>query len=261
MDRERVFAVSFGAYVGCLLGPAGSLVLPGPRWPVTAAGFLAAGVVGYLLARELDLAANLIGIGRNLSLVVFPFVYVPRLVSQPPGRSPVEFFAVPATVGLSAFLLGIALVAVGAAHRNRTTIENATVHAEFEARLAPRARKWQTVAATTVVCSGFLGGAVMVALGGEFDPAMLTTYVAGAMGGLTPLFASDNERDVAVTDAGLKVQTQVHDWDTFDDYDVTDDALVLERPKRRHSTFKFDRDDVTNLPDVEDALARYLPRE
>lgn len=27
-----------------------------------------------------------------------------------------------------------------------------------------------------------------------------------------------DEREVAVTDAGLKVRMNVHDWDTFDDY-------------------------------------------
>lgn len=259
MGRERVFAASFGAYAGCLLGAAGSLVLPGPTWPVTFAGFLVTASVGYWMALRLDLAVNLTGVWRNLSLVLFPFVYLLLLVNRPPGLSPAQFLATPATVGLLAFLPGLFVVIVGDLHRNRTMFENATVHAEFESLPAPRSRRLQLAGGAFVVLSGVGGGALLLVVGG--DPGAFASLVT-AMGGLSTLIAAkDAEREVAVTDAGLKVQMQVHDWDTFSDYEVTDDALVLERPKRRHSTFKFDREDVENLDDVEAALKRYLPRE
>jgi hypothetical protein len=261
VERERVFAALLGVYAGCLIGPAGAIALPGPPWPVLVVGFAAAATAGYSLARRLDLAVNLTGVWQNLSIIVFPFVYLPRLVFRPPGLSPVEFFATPATVGLAALLPGLGVIVLGDLHRNRTKLEQATVHAEFEARSAPRSRTLQKAGAVLVVLSAFGGGLLFFLADGNLDSGSLVAYVAAAMGGLTPLLASDDDREIAVTDAGLKVQMQVHDWDTFTDYEVTDDALVLERPKRWHATFKFDREDVENLPEVEEALKRYLPRE
>lgn len=261
VNRERAFAVLFGVYVGCLLGPAGAIALPGPKWPVTLAVFVVATVVSYRFALRRDLAVSLTGIWRSLSLVAFPFVYLPRLVFRPPGLTPVEFLLVPATVGLAAFLPGLGVLVVGSLHRNRRTLEQATVRAEFTARSAPRSRKLQVAGAGMVILSGLGGGLIFFLADGNLDSGSLVTSLAAAMGGLTPLLASDDDREVAVTDAGLVVQMQVYDWDTFTDYEVTDDALVLERPKRWHSTFEFDREDVENLPEVEAALKRYLPRE
>jgi hypothetical protein len=88
------------------------------------------------------------------------------------------------------------------------------------------------------------------------------TYLATVVGGLTPLFAAkDDEREVAITDAGVKIQMQVHDWETFADYELSDEALALERPARFRSSFTFDRSDIERIEAVEEALRRYLPRE
>lgn len=260
MDYERAFNVVFGAYAGCLVAPAASWLAPGWTWPVVVAVFAVTAVTGYLMARRTGLAASLTGVWRNLSLVVFPFVYLPRLVARPPGLSPVELVAVPATVGLFALLPGLLVVVTGDVYRNRRTFEDATVHVEFEARPGPCSRRWQLLGAGFVLFSGVFGVLVMV-FGGNANPGTLVTYLAAAMGGLTPLAARDDEREVAVTDAGVKVQMQVHDWDSFADYDVTDDALVLERPDRLRSSFAFDREDIERLDEVEAALKRYLPRE
>lgn len=262
MDRERVFAALFGAYVGCLLGPATALLVPGPTWPVTLAGFIVAAGVGYLAAEKLDLAEALTGFWRNASIVVFPFVYLPRVAFRSREPSFVEFVAVPATLGLLAVVPGFFVIVIGNEYRNRETLTDATVHAEFEARPAPKTRRWQFVGGVMVVLSGGFGALAFLFLDGDPSPGLFAGYAATAMGGLTTLLAAkDDEREVKITDVGVKVKMAIHDWNTFTDYEVTDDAVVLERPKWWHSSFKFDREDIENLDEVEPALRRYLPRE
>lgn len=261
MERENVFAVSFGTYVGCLLAPATALAVPAPTWPILLAGVVLFGTGGYLMARRLDLVMNLTGVWRNASMVLFPFAYLPRAVMRPPGLSPAEFFTTPAFVGVFAALPGFVAVLTAYDCRNRWAMSAATVHAEFEARSAPKARRWRYVGGGAVLLSGVLSAALF-ALGEGENPGAAIGAVATAMGSFTALAAAkDDEREVAITDAGVKVQSTVHDWDTFADYEVTETALVLERPKRWHATFEFDREDVENLDEVDTALRRYLPRE
>ncbi|WP_135826758.1 hypothetical protein [Halorussus ruber] len=262
MDHERAFAAAFGAYTGCLVVPAATWVFVGPLWTVLAAGFAVTTVAAYLAARKADLATSLTGVWRNLALVGLPLVYLPALVFRPPGLSPIEFVATPAAVGLLGLLPGLVAVVAGDVYRNRRAFEEATVHVKFEARPGPRARRMKLLAVGFVVFGGVFGALVMLFAGGDLNSGTFVTYVAGVMGSLAPIFAGNgDEREVAVTDAGVKVQMQVHDWDTFADYDVTDDALVLERPGRFRSSFKFDREDVERLDEVETTLKRYLPRE
>jgi hypothetical protein len=94
--------------------------------------------------------------------------------------------------------------------------------------------------------------------------------VAGvdAVAGLVPalggsaaaLPAVTAEREVEVTDEGVRVGRTFHDWETFTGYAVTGEALVLCRPGWRRS-FRFDVEDVEDLEATEDALRRYLPSE
>lgn len=260
MRRERVLAVLFGAYVGCLLGPASSFILPGPTWPVLFAGLVVAGWTGYAVGLRSDLVGGLTGFWRNASMVVFPLVYASRFATLSPGVSPVEFFARPATVGVVASLFGFFLALAGHNCRTHRTMDETTVRAEFTARSAPESRKWLFVGGGAVGLAS-VGTAALFALTDVSDPGPIAGALATAMGTLTTLAAASDEREVTITDAGVKVQMQFHDWDTFADYELTDDALVLERSARWRSSFEFDRDDVDDLDEVEDALKRYLPRE
>lgn len=260
MRRERAFAALFGAYVGCLVAPAASLGLPGPTWPVLFAGFAAVGVAGYATARKHDLAVGLSGFWRNASMVVFPLSYASRFATLPPGLSPIEFFVRPATVGVAAALLGFFVGLTGHNCRVNRTMGDATVHAKFTARTAPESRTWLFVGAGAVGIAG-VGSAALFALSDAADPGPIAGAIATAMGTLTTLASASDERDVAITDAGVKIQMQLHDWDAFTDFELTDDALVLERSGRLRPSFEFGRDDVDDLDAVEDALKRYLPRE
>lgn len=260
MNRKRVFAVLFGIYVACLLAPAVSLVATGTGWPMTLAGFTIAGSGAYLWALNTDLVTNLTGVWRNVSIVVFPFAYLPRVATALPELSPIEFFAMPEFIGVLAAPPGFFAVLTAHNYRVRQTVSEATVHAEFAAREPPTARKWRFVGGAFVLLTA-VASVGLFAFGDGTNVGSIIGSLAAAMGSFSALFAAkDDEREVAITDAGVKVQTSIYDWDTFADYEVTDDALILERPRYRHSTFKFNTADIENLAEVEDALRRSLPR-
>lgn len=83
-------------------------------------------------------------------------------------------------------------------------------------------------------------------------PTMLPVWI--------PLLADSDGKEVAVADEGLRVERQVHDWATVDSYELTDDTLVLSRPKWYHADLSFDRGDIEDADAVTAALDDVLSR-
>lgn len=157
----------------------------------------------------------------------------------------------------------VAAVPVGAAlafaHeiRLRERTDRATELERFEARPSPRARKVILGGYAALVAGSVLVGGVLVVVSGVEDVASFAPLLGGSAGALATI---DNEREVRLTDAGVRVSRTFHDWDAFAGYAVTDEALVLRRRGWRRA-FRFDRTDIEGFEAVQRTLDRHLPRE
>jgi hypothetical protein len=150
---------------------------------------------------------------------------------------------------------GVAVL-VASEIRLRDRTERATEYARFEARMAPRARN-RFVAAFAVVGVGWLAvGIALVAVSGADEFGTFAASFGGLAGGLAALGA---ERDVRITDEGFRESRRFQEWESFESFEVTEDAVVLHRRGWRWSQ-RFDREDVDDPAAVERALGRFLQK-
>jgi hypothetical protein len=82
-----------------------------------------------------------------------------------------------------------------------------------------------------------------------------------SLGGLSSLLFlfTDDSTELAVTDAGLRVDRSITPWDDLDGFRVTDDAIEIDRAQWWLPTRDFDRDEIDDAALIE-ALAEFLPR-
>lgn len=264
MQPRRLLEALLGGYVALLVLPA--VALGGP-WTVAAAERLAAlvaagGLIALVVAaaaRDLpDLPDRLATLRAAVLTVGPPLAYLPvMLLLTPPGSSA----ALVAMAGLLAVLPGIALPVGGAVLQSRRVRATATEVAVVTvgAADADDGPDRQLLAGLAVVAVAFVAAGAVALSTGDAEAGA----IGPAFGGLwtsIALLAHDDASEVAVTDAGLRVDRSVTSWDALAGYRVTDEAVELVRPQWYLPDRTFEREAIGDEAALLAGLDRFLPR-
>jgi hypothetical protein len=112
----------------------------------------------------------------------------------------------------------------------------------------------------------FGAGALMIAAGAAVIGGLDIDGGISIIGSLTALSGSfvtlltDDSTELAVTDAGLRVERSMTPWDDLGEFRVTDDAIEIERTRWWLPTRDFDRDEIDDDEALIEALGEFLPR-
>jgi len=272
MDERRVPEALLACYVATLLGPAallwgretGQLALPG-----AVAAALAAGLASALVARTVDdLVARLSSWRVAALTVVPPLAYLPyMIVATGPGSAD----ALVAVVGLLAVVPGIGVPVSAAVVRNRrlragaTEIAVVTVggdddSADGDGTNGSSGRNWPVIAAVVAIGIAMVAVGAVAAFTDGAEFGSLTTALGSLSTALLLLANDDDETELAVTDAGLRVDRSMTRWDAFEGYRVTDDQIELVRPGWYRPTRSFERGEISDEDALVEGLAEFLPR-
>ncbi|WP_436910765.1 DUF5673 domain-containing protein [Halosimplex marinum] len=252
---RRWLRASLVAYAALLTAPVATLA-PAPTWPSFAAGAILGSAAGFAATATLDGPEEVLALPRVLAGFALPLGW---LYPAWTGATSIPTFVfTPWTAGAAAALAWVVAVVVAADWRTRERIDGLTELAVFEARNPPETRRQARIAVGVMAVLVVAAVVISFALGDGSGfsywwlPAMLPIWI--------PILADADGREVAVADGGLRVERQIHDWDTVDGYEVSDDALTVTRPKWYHSDLSFDRGDVEDLDAVTAALDDALSR-
>jgi len=244
--RRNALRFTLIAYVALLVAPAATL-LPGPTWALFAAGTVPGAIVGAVVTRQGDAAAWLSTVPRGVAgLLVALFWVVPAVAS---GSILARW-----SLGVLAVVPWLVALATASHCRMQDRIEAATTLVSFEARPPPSERRQMTVAAAALVAFGIAVGVAFVLFTSGIDNLATLAWLPGSLSVFVIVLSNRQKREVAVTDAGLMVQNQLHDWDTIEGFEVTDDAVVFSRTDWYRSSFNFDPNDIDDIDAVEAAL-------
>jgi len=264
MDGRRLIEALLGVYVATLLLPAlavtgwvavtsaslGSILAAGLA--IAGAGGLAATTIPKLPERVTSLPAVAATILPSLLFLLHP------IFAEPTGR--IEWLAI---VGLLAVIPGVLIPLAGAVIRNQRLRADATEHVvvtvgdEDDGMFGSRGESVLFV----VVTIGALAMIVGTALSMIADFVVNTSLLTSLTGLLSLLFLfTDDSTDLAVTDAGLRVDRSMTPWDDLDGVRVTDDEIEVDRAKWWLPSRDFDREEIGDDAAFIDALEEYLPR-
>jgi len=250
----RVSLVVAGALV---VGPT-ALVLPGPTWPLWGAGCLLGGVFGVLATARLDGPDAILTLPRILVGFLVPLGWL--VVAFQRAETALGFVATPWFVGTLASLAWLVAVVVALDWRTQAHIDELTELVVFEARNPPENRRQLQIAVGFVLVIGVGFAVAGIVFGFADDSGTLYWLLPSMLPVWLPLLTGSDDREVAITDGGVRVERQVHDWDTVDGYELTDDALTITRPRWYHADLSFARPDIEDLSAVTDALDQYVRR-
>lgn len=251
---DTAVRVSLTAYVTLLVGPV-AVVFPGPEWPLFACGLLVGAVAGATVSRSTE-PEDILSPTRVLVGLALPLGWLVPTVAT--AESVVDLYLRPWFAGACA--AGLWLVAVGFAYhvRQQARIDALNEYVTFEAG-PPRETHRQiqramgallVLTGTAVVASALFVGEDVSISSYVWAPAMLPVWII--------LLTNRTTHEVALAEEGLRVDTQIHDWDSFERYELTDHALEFTREKWYHADVAFARDDIESLDAVSEALDRYL---
>jgi len=268
MNERRVPEALIGVYVATVLGPAVALWGHGTdRISLLGAAAVAAGAgaLAVLAARSVeDLPARLASLRVAAVTVLPPLSYLPYMVlSTAPESTP----ALLSVVGLLAVVPGVFVPVSGAVVRSRrlragaTELAVVTVGDDSDGGDGDDndGRNLQVVAAATVAALSVVGfGAFVLFVGEPGSGTFVTT-----MGGLSTtllLLADDDGTELAVTDAGLRIERTITAWDDFQGYRVTDDSVQFVRPQWYLPARSFEREKISDEDALLDGVSEFLPR-
>jgi hypothetical protein len=219
---------------------------------IAAAGALAATLVPELPDRVTSLPSV-------AATILPPLCFLPYMILTPPDVAPEPF----PIVGLLAVVPGIGVPAAGAVLRNYRLRERATEHAvvtvgdDDDSILDSRGKSVLFVLAGIGGVMMIVGTALSVIADSMAGTSMLTSL--GGLSSLLFLF-TDDSTELAVTDAGLRVDRSMTPWDDLDGFRVTDDTIEIDRVRWWVLTRDFDRDEIDDDAALIEALAEFLPR-
>lgn len=184
----------------------------------------------------------------GIALVVGSFALLPSVG----GVAMLGFF-----LGLFAALAGVLLAVMARSRYVKTLLDAVEVDGEWTAgwpAAAKRRVEWLAAGLIIAGLASFVGGLVVD------SPLWYLGQFLVAIGAAITGYAQS--QDYAATPAGLAVERggfrRFYDWDHFDGYTRTADALVCHRPRRVDCRFALD--DLDDPDAVERALGRYLAR-
>ncbi len=269
-ETDLVFALVCGLYGSFVVAP---VTLFAARSVLTdTASLYIAGLVGgclvttvgTVLVRRQDGLAVALGASRRRFLpAVGPgtVVGVAALWFYFLGREPPSLAILLGVLVLFGSLATGGILAVMADTRyTKAVTERSEIFAEWRAP-APRdhQRRVQIAGGAVVACS-----LVLVVLGALFDHSLarFSGQILLPMGVVA--LSRGQERHYRATKAGLELvapgRRHLHDWEQFDGYMITDQALVVHRTAPWRLPLYFDRESLDDVDAVVDAIGRHLPR-
>jgi hypothetical protein len=270
-DRpDTVFAFVAGLYVALLVAPA-VVFAATAVYPLDAAGLY----LGLLVTLTAITVAATVGVGRmygvaerlgasplarglGVGAVLGAVGYGAAAVGIDPSSGSGTLWAGVVFSGL-AIVVGLAIVAMSRTRYAKAVVDGDAVRAEWEAGWPQPLRTRLQVGAMTL----YLGGMVLL-FGGEF--VGLGAYewlgaVAFVPGGA--LMGWGQPRGYRLAPVGIERTNYVHrrlyEWDSFESFSVTDDAIVLRRSGPRPA-FRCWREEIDDEDELIDALDDHLPR-
>lgn len=241
--------------VAALAGPTiGSL----PRWASAGVVGSVGLVVGPLLAlralERVDVTSIQGRIRPVLALFSPALVLVLAAIVLPAGRADFEAVLGPAIVGSGLAVAGAVAIAHASerAHADRIVAESDVV-----AHLPGRYEYlWRQHRLGLVVAGALVGSIYVWALWQLRGQLAMWLGLLGGLAVGAPLLTN---RELTVTDSGIVEGVRLHEWDRYERFEVTEDALVLHQPGfGSKTTFPLDR--IEDLDAVVDALERHLER-
>ena len=266
MDGRRLIEALLGVYVATLLLPALAVtgwvaVTSASLGSILAAGLAIAGAGGLAATTMPKLPERVTSLPAVAATILPPLLFLPYLVfAEPAGRA--EWLAI---VGLLAVVPGMLVPIAGAVIRNQRLRSEATEHAVVTVGDDEDDGFGRLVAPALIIVAG-LGGigmsvfGVAVLAGFDLDGgASIIGSLSAVSGSLVTLF-TDDSTELAVTDAGLRVDRSMTPWDDLDGVRVTDDEIEVDRAKWWLPSRDFDREEIGDDAAFIDALEEYLPR-
>lgn len=283
MGSRQVLDALVGVYVSMLVVSTSALV----RWEAVAPTFsveravvvgLGIGVVVALVVGTVDDLAERVTSWPVMAVAVGPPLLYLRYVILVPEPGSTQ--ALVAGAGLFAVIPGAGVFSVGRrinTHRRRETateITTVTVGAYDGTAL----RRWlhvgrslYTLGSVTLIC-GFI---VFVGLENPTSHPILLLVTFGIILDIYSILEKrllrargDDGSMIVVTDIGLsgdqyirgRSNRTVTQWEKFDGYRVTDDAIALVFSSPFRQKWEFDREEINDETALVDGLGEYLPR-
>ena len=264
MNGRRLIEALLGVYVVTLLLPTLAVtgwvaVTSASLGSILAAGLTIAGAGGLAATTMPKLPERVTSLPAVAATILPPLLFLPYLVfAEPAGRA--EWLAI---VGLLAVVPGMLVPIAGAVIRNQRLRSEATEHAVVTVGDDEDDGFGRLVAPALMIVAG-LGGigmsvfGVAVLAGFDLDGgASIIGSLTAVSGSLVTLF-TDDSTELAVTDAGLRVDRSMTPWDDLAGYRVTDDEIKLERARRWLPSRDFDRNEIDDAAFIQ-ALSEFLP--
>ena len=264
MNGRRLIEALLGVYVVTLLLPTLAVtgwvaVTSASLGSILAAGLTIAGAGGLAATTMPKLPERVTSLPAVAATILPPLLFLPYLVfAEPAGRA--EWLAI---VGLLAVVPGMLVPIAGAVIRNQRLRSEATEHAVVTVGDDEDDGFGRLVAPALIIVAG-LGGigmsvfGVAVLAGFDLDGgASIIGSLTAVSGSLVTLF-TDDSTELAVTDAGLRVDRSMTPWDDLAGYRVTDDEIKLERARRWLPSRDFDRNEIDDAAFIQ-ALSEFLP--
>ncbi len=264
MNGRRLIEALLGVYVATLLLPTLAVtgwvaVTSASLGSILAAGLTIAGAGGLAATTMPKLPERVTSLPAVAATILPPLLFLPYLVfAEPAGRA--EWLAI---VGLLAVVPGMLVPIAGAVIRNQRLRSEATEHAVVTVGDDEDDGFGRLVAPALIIVAG-LGGigmsvfGVAVLAGFDLDGgASIIGSLTAVSGSLVTLF-TDDSTELAVTDAGLRVDRSMTPWDDLAGYRVTDDEIKLERARRWLPSRDFDRNEIDDAAFIQ-ALNEFLP--
>jgi hypothetical protein len=264
MNGRRLIEALLGVYVATLLLPTLAVtgwvaVTSASLGSILAAGLTIAGAGGLAATTMPKLPERVTSLPAVAATILPPLLFLPYLVfAEPAGRA--EWLAI---VGLLAVVPGMLVPIAGAVIRNQRLRSEATEHAVVTVGDDEDDGFGRLVAPALIIVAG-LGGigmsvfGVAVLAGFDLDGgASIIGSLTAVSGSLVTLF-TDDSTELAVTDAGLRVDRSMTPWDDLAGYRVTDDEIKLERARRWLPSRDFDRNEIDDAAFIQ-ALSEFLP--
>lgn len=268
MGERQVLEALLGVYVGIVLVTAGVLVgrefgvIGLPRGALVVTGIVIAAAVAAAARRVDALVDRVVPLPVAAVTIGVPLAYLPYLILATEPGSGANLVAL---VGLLAVVPGIGVPVGGAVIKNKhrrqqaTEIVAVTVGEEHEDNdwLPNADNNWIAGIGVAVVGVGILAVGIGLTLGFDGSSTIFTSLSGLATSLL--LFVDDSS-EVAVTDAGLRVDQQFLQWDDLTGYRLTDESVEIVTPNWYQSTREFDREEISDEDALINGLNEFLPR-
>jgi hypothetical protein len=263
MQRRRLVDALLGSYLAMALLPAAVLsglvtVDTASLGTITTAGFAVAMAFALMTVGVSDTVDRVASLPVAAATILPPLAYLPFLIiAEPAGQ--IERLAI---VGLLAVVPGLLVPVAGGVIQNQRLRAEATEHVvvtagddEDDGFGSLAALGIMVVAGIAMIAFGAAAGLTGFDIDGGIPIIGSLTALSGS---LVTLF-TDDSTELAVTDAGLRVDRSMTPWADLEGFRVTDDEIEIERARWWLPTRDFDREEIDDAALI-DALVEFLPR-